>query len=167
MAPNHYSPRPAGFTLIEVLIALLVLSIGLLGMATLQTKGQQFNAAAYFHTQATYIATDLMDRMRNNISAARAGDYAVETAEPPDCPNKNLGNKCSGEYCSAADLAQYDLYNWCMLLESLPGGEAAVIFTPSPGPSKPTQYMINVKWWGINRADKNADKKVEKWLLIP
>ena len=55
-----------GFTLLEILIAMLIISIGLLGVATLQIRGQQFNQVSYFRTQATFLAYDLMDRIRIN-----------------------------------------------------------------------------------------------------
>ncbi len=55
-----------GFSLIEVLIALLVLAIGLLGLAALQAQGLRFNYDAYVRTQATNLAYDIVDRMRTN-----------------------------------------------------------------------------------------------------
>ncbi|HLE93281.1 MAG TPA: type IV pilus modification protein PilV, partial [Sulfuricaulis sp.] len=55
-----------GFSLIEVLVALLVLSIGLLGLAALQTTSLQYNTGSYFRTQATFLAYDIIDRMRAN-----------------------------------------------------------------------------------------------------
>jgi type IV pilus assembly protein PilV len=60
---NTKSP---GFSLLEMLIALLVLSIGLLGVATLQIRGQQFNQVGYLRTQATFLAYDIMERIRIN-----------------------------------------------------------------------------------------------------
>ena len=59
-----------GTTLIEVLIALIVLSIGLLGLALLQVTSVQSNHSAYYRSQATVLAHDLADRMRANRTAA-------------------------------------------------------------------------------------------------
>jgi type IV pilus assembly protein PilV len=61
----------AGFTMIEVLVALVVLSIGLLGVAALQMVGLRGNLSASFRTQASYLADDIIDRMRANYTAAR------------------------------------------------------------------------------------------------
>jgi len=55
-----------GFSLIEVLIALLVLAIGLLGLAALQAQALRYNHDAYVRTQATNLAYDIIERMRTN-----------------------------------------------------------------------------------------------------
>jgi type IV pilus assembly protein PilV len=67
--------RAAGFTLIEALIALLVLSIGLLGVAAMQLASLQANNGAFQRTQATFLAQDIADRMRANRRAALDGEY--------------------------------------------------------------------------------------------
>jgi type IV pilus assembly protein PilV len=67
--------RGRGFSLIEVLVALLVLAIGLLGLAALQAQGLRFNHDAYVRTQATQLAYDIVDRMR--VNSANAAAYTV------------------------------------------------------------------------------------------
>ena len=64
--------RSTGFSIIEVLVALLVLAIGLLGLAALQAQGLRFNHDAYVRTQATHLAYDIIDRMRSNRANAAA-----------------------------------------------------------------------------------------------
>lgn len=56
-------PR-GGFTLVEVLIAIIILAVGILGLAALQMAGMRTNHSAYLRTQATIAAADLIDRMR-------------------------------------------------------------------------------------------------------
>jgi type IV pilus assembly protein PilV len=68
-------PNCRGLTLVEILVALLVLSIGLLGLAGLQSASLRFNTSAYFRTQATALAYSLADRMRANREAALGGEY--------------------------------------------------------------------------------------------
>ena len=82
----------AGFSLIEVLIALLVLSVGLLGLAALQANTLQFNQSAYLRSQATNLAYDMADRMRANREAALAGAYDEGFADPvPACGDAAAG----------------------------------------------------------------------------
>lgn len=76
-------PRCRGLTLVEILIALLILSIGLLGLAGLQTMSLKFNTSAYFRTQATALAYGLADRMRANRQAAMDDLYTVAFESPP------------------------------------------------------------------------------------
>ena len=72
--------RDGGFSLVEVLVALLVLAIGLLGLAALQAQGLRFNHDAYVRTQATNLAYDIVDRMRvnnTNLAAYTAADTGL------------------------------------------------------------------------------------------
>ncbi|MFA5677409.1 MAG: type IV pilus modification protein PilV [Pseudomonas sp.] len=64
-----------GFSLLEVLIALLVLAIGVLGAVLVQTNALRYSASAAYRTQATFIAYDLLDRMRAN--PANLSGYAL------------------------------------------------------------------------------------------
>lgn len=61
-----------GASLIEVLVAIVILSIGLLGLAGLQTTSVQSNYSAFYRSQATLLAYDLGDRMRANRTAGLA-----------------------------------------------------------------------------------------------
>jgi type IV pilus assembly protein PilV len=73
----HLSRRAGGFSLLEVLVALLVLSIGLLGLASLQAMTSRFNYDAYLRSQATSLAYDIAERMRANRDQALAGSYDI------------------------------------------------------------------------------------------
>lgn len=66
-----------GFSMIEVLITVLILAIGLLGLAGLQSTGIRSNHSAYLRSQATILAYDIADRMRANRSAALVGAYTT------------------------------------------------------------------------------------------
>ena len=68
LSPVH--SLDAGFTLIEVLVAMLILAIGLLGVAALQFKGLQFTHDSYLRSQITFLAYDIADRMRLNRTNA-------------------------------------------------------------------------------------------------
>jgi type IV pilus assembly protein PilV len=78
MPRTKQRPRASrGFTLIEALVALLVLSIGLLGVAALQLTSLRSNTSSSYRSQATFLAYDIADRMRANRQAARAGGYLI------------------------------------------------------------------------------------------
>jgi len=74
-----------GFTLLEVLIAVVVLSIGLLGLAGLQTTGLRNNQDAYARTQAATLANDMADRIRSNMAGFNAGNYNNTAAYTATC----------------------------------------------------------------------------------
>lgn len=95
-----------GFTLLEVMIALVIFSIGLLGLAGLQSAGMRNNQISYSRTYATQLAYDLADRIRNNNPDTAVIDYS--TIAPNNIPNC-LTNVAG---CTAAQMAAFDLYEW-------------------------------------------------------
>ncbi|HYA38598.1 MAG TPA: type IV pilus modification protein PilV [Candidatus Methylomirabilis sp.] len=113
-----------GFTLIEVMVALLILSIGLLGLAMLQATNLQFNTDAYTRTQATLLAYDIIDRMRANPTGTSNGDYNIAgnsdyTSKIASC---TLATCDCSSACNAQALAKYDLWRWYAMQEKyLPG----------------------------------------------
>jgi type IV pilus assembly protein PilV len=66
-----------GFTLIEVLVALVIISVGLIGLAALQTGGLRNNNSAMIRSQAVLAAEDILDRMRANRTDALGEDYDI------------------------------------------------------------------------------------------
>lgn len=113
---NEKHPRSGkkqrGFTLLEVLVTIVVLSLGLLGYAGLQMASLKNSASAYQRSQATILAYDIIDRMRVNRAQALAGDY----------------NTAVGAAAGGAGMAGDDLTDWKGLLaNALPGGDAAIV----------------------------------------
>lgn len=103
-----------GFTLVEVMVAVLVLSLGLLGLAGIQATSLKNNSAAAARSQAVLLAYDMIDRMRVNKTVALTGSYdnALNTA-----PTSG-GSDCqiSSATCDGATMAAYDLNQWKCLL---------------------------------------------------
>lgn len=120
--------RENGFSLIEVLVAMLVLAIGLLGLAALQAQGLRFNHDAYTRTQATNLAYDIVDRMRTNRT-----NLAAYTAGPPAKPYN----------CDPTDPSiAMDLECWYDGLEdSLPGGTGIIAANATAN-----FYDVTVQW---------------------
>ncbi|MBT9568327.1 MAG: type IV pilus modification protein PilV [Thiobacillus sp.] len=75
----------SGFTLLEILVAMVVLSIGLLGLAGLMTTSMRDNLSASHRTQATWMAYDMIDRMRANRVGAIAGSYTMPLGAAAAC----------------------------------------------------------------------------------
>jgi type IV pilus assembly protein PilV len=86
--------RTSGFSLIEVLVSVLVLAIGLLGVAALQTGALKNNQSALQRSQATTLAYSMMDAMRANRSAAIIGQYDLsKTCSALDAGSTLVGNE--------------------------------------------------------------------------
>lgn len=106
---SRYSVR--GFTLIEVMVAILVLSIGLLGLAGLMAASLKNSHSAYLRTQATWFAYDALDRMRANRSVALANGYDLAMSTAP-----------GGSGLAATDLSEWDT----ALAGTLPEGDGSI-----------------------------------------
>ena len=76
--------RQRGATLLEVLVAVLVLAIGLLGVAALQASALRSNQSAFERSQAVMMSYSMLDAMRSNANVARTGGYNIGfTCDPP------------------------------------------------------------------------------------
>lgn len=106
---------------------MLVLAIGLLGLAGLQAQGLQSNNRAYMRSQAAILAYDMADRMRSNLSNYLV-DYANidGTEADPGCIDTN-------PVCNSAQIAQYDGWAWSTAArQALPLAQVAVCRDSDP-----------------------------------
>lgn len=114
--------KQTGFTLLEVLVAVVILSLGLLGLAGLQAASLRNNQTAYYRGIATQQAYDMADRLRANLAGVRAGNYNNLTPSIPANPGCFLAG------CSAANMAITDHFQWNTLNAALlPGGVGTVV----------------------------------------
>ena len=134
--PTH---SQSGFSLIEVLVAIVVLSIGLLGLAGLQATGLRQNQSASYRSTATVLAYDIVDAMRANRADARNDKYTIALAAAAP---------------TGAAVYQQDLNNWLTEIAlRLPAGDGAVSvvndvvtvtvqWDDSRGASVPQQFVM-------------------------
>lgn len=113
-----------GFSLIEVLIAVLIFSLGLLGMAALLVVSTQSSHASYLRTQVGFLAEQMVNRMRANPQGVWAGAYDSAAypvgGTPPAC------DTAAG--CSPQQVAQRDRILWSRQLQQfLPAGASAAL----------------------------------------
>lgn len=130
--------RHRGFTLIEVLVTVLILAIGLLGLAGLQSTALKNNHSAYLRSQATVLAYDIADRMRANRNAARDGDYTV-----------NFGGTLNGSTMAATDVRDWK----ANLAAVLPSGDGQVERLAT------SRFIITVQWDDSRGGDGDATQQ--------
>jgi type IV pilus assembly protein PilV len=109
--------RSAGFSLIEVLISIVILSVALLGTAGLTAASLKSTNTSYYRSQATVLADDMLDRMRANVIKARGGQYNIDAGKPTSAAPDTL--------------EKFDCDEWlATLADTLPGGEGTVTVNP-------------------------------------
>jgi type IV pilus assembly protein PilV len=136
---RQLSAKPTGFTLLEVMVALLIFSIGLLGLAGLQANSLQNNKTADSRSIAVIEAHDMADRIRANARGS-SGDYnAVATGIPP-VPGANCVTSAS---CTSSNsIAKWDIFEWQTTLNSsLPSGRGTITRANATAP-----ITITVMW---------------------
>lgn len=122
--------QKGAISLIEVLVALLVLTFGILGLAGMQLNSLRGNTSALVRTQAVELGYDLVDRMRANRNAAISGSYVADYEQPEEEePNQTSGEQTQepGVTPPPPTLAEQDIDEWKVLLAAfLPSGDGTV-----------------------------------------
>lgn len=161
----------AGTTLIEILVALLVVAIGLLGMAGLQTVSLRQLQGAYLRSQAGILAGDMLERVLANRQGAFLGAYGEAAGV--------LNSGCESQTgCAAADMAGHDIAQWQANLQRiLPVGTGVVCMDSTPHDGEPeaadcdgvtlgsaTVHAVKI-WWDDDR-DGVAEKRLTLSLRL-
>ena len=123
--------KHSGFTLIEVLVALLVLAVGLLGVAALQFRGIQYSQGALMRSMASTLASDITEKIRaNKTNAAQyVGTWTVGTSAPTGCNPVTAAS------------ATNDLACWrAQVFSALPPGSTADITANG------AHYTLTITW---------------------
>ena len=142
--PITQRERNRGFSLMEILVTLIVLSIGLLGLAGLQLSSLQDNHSAYLRSQATIMAGNIIDRMRANRTIARSGDYDIALGASAATPASSCNGSAS-DNCTPAEMATLDLSEWKTdLADTLPSGDGSISRTTLAGDQ--ILATVTVQW---------------------
>ena len=145
--------RTSGFSLIEVLIAMVILSIGVLGLGILQLSALRNTQSGYFRSQATILASDVIESMRTNLPAVAATDYEIAFAAATPATIDCYGEATS---CSTTQIATSDLNRWRTMLDAfLPSGTGQ-IGTVDNGNT--TQVLITVQWIDPSTAEDGPEQ---------
>ncbi|MGA9854742.1 MAG: type IV pilus modification protein PilV [Gammaproteobacteria bacterium] len=149
---SHQQALTTGFSLLEVLIALVILSVGLLGIAGLMATTLKSNDSAYMRTQATTLAYNMLDRMRTNLAATNTLTYNVTM---PASATTSNSEACTTGSCSYTDLAAYDMGQWEYDLgQTLPQGRGSITSVAAGGPVSVTITVL----WNDSRAQASLQK---------
>jgi type IV pilus assembly protein PilV len=167
---HHRTPIPSlhnrGTSLIEVLVALLVMTLGLLAMISLHTAAVRYHKMAEFRSVATQLAEDYGDRMRANLTGARNGNYVRQVAwsQTPDKP-ADPGISCTAA-CSAdalaAQVAASDISQWLNNAASMLPGIG--LFAQRPDGANANSMTMDV-WITWQDPGDNADDAAANALI--
>jgi type IV pilus assembly protein PilV len=136
-----------GFSLIEVLVAMVILAIGLLGLAALQASSLKNNQTAYYRSLATQLSYDIADRMRANRLSG--GKYLDTYMKPSAAKDQSAHCLKVTATCTPAKMAEHDLFEWNTALKSLPDVDAKIEFDKS--------YKVTITW--DEKRNDNLDGK--------
>ena len=125
-----------GFGLVEALVALVVVSVGMIGIAVLYGQGLGASRTALYRTQAVILASDMADRIR----LTRRAGAVYQTAGAGT--NRNCGPG-GGVTCTPTQMAEHDLWFWNAQIDlQLPAADGVVVYSATSPPS----YNIRITW---------------------
>jgi type IV pilus assembly protein PilV len=142
--------RERGFSVVEALVAVLIVSIGLLGVGELILCSVRESAAALSRTQAVALVSDMIERIRANPDAGDAYDcatYGDEPAEQGCGPSGAPANECTPRELAEDDLAQWQSFVRQSLPQASSGKcDANVTYYAAADNSEPARFHVVVSW---------------------
>ena len=148
-----------GFSLVEVLVALVVLSIGLLGAAALLLGGGRDQTSAAHQAALTLLVADVAERIRANPLGRELYDTRTARDAPADCSE---AAPCGAAALAARDLAHFSSAAQALLPSRAP--RTRVSFEPATGPAAADRYVISVAW--NDARDPDATDETTTLILL-
>ncbi len=152
--PERHRPHNArGISLIEALVTLVVISIGMLGIAALYVESLKASNTAMGRTRAVTLASDMADRIRSNPAGAQS--YQVDTTAASANAPFNCAQTAAAAAldCTPVQLAAYDIWQWKTLIGNSSDASAARLGLPAATglivrdtSTDPNTFMITVSW---------------------
>jgi len=133
--------RQTGFSLLEVMIAIVILSVGVLGIAALQTTSSVLTESSVHRSQAAALAIEIVERMRVNATEAKAGSYNISVLP-------TLTRNCTGpsKDCSTAEMKDHDLRVWSGRVTALLPSGTATINSSADNGIDPVDITVTIQW---------------------
>lgn len=150
-----------GFTLIEALIAFVILSIGLLGIVSLMTMSKTSQHQAIQRTRAVTVADAIVERIRINPAGIATYNIGLGSPEGLDPSEVEPTANCLAAPCTPAELATHDLWAWGRAMSAgvttangAPAGglispRGCIVFTPAPLKTRSGLLNVIIQWRGL------------------
>ena len=152
-APSVTAPKQRGIALFEVLISLVVISIGLLGLAALQVSSMQNTQTTRFYEAASYGLKQLQERLSSNSASAAAKEYDFNNLKSAD-QSKKPKDGCSDTDKTAKCIARRDLDAWYeQLTKEIPSPRVSITTTDQASGVKITALVV----WDASLAGKSGE----------
>lgn len=141
-----------GMSMVEMLVAVLVVGIGLMGVASLMIESMRNGHGALLRTQAVNLVSDMVERIRANPLGTDAYDCARYARGPVLLGCSPSGPAPGGVNCTARELAEDDLAEWqSAVMRALPSvGPAScrgnVAYVAASDATEPSRYRVSVSW---------------------
>ena len=145
--PTAFDPpsNERGVGMLELLVAILILSFGILGIAALQARALSYSQLSTFRSQATALTDDVLDRMRADRVSARAGTWDTASNQP------------ASRYGTTGTWADRELADWKHRVETLlPSGTASITAGTSSSATSPVRITVQIQW-------AERDRTVSTW----
>lgn len=167
------SIRQKGFTLVEMLVAIVVLSLGLLGVAGLQAATAKYQVATIVRSSISALVSDLSERVRVNpdvagssfVQGVSASSQYVITDDwgTQQSAGLTIAKNCETTACTASERATFDLLQWrAKLRQSLPQGAALVGGDKSRGITVAVMWMDKEQTSLSNAQDTSSERILKK-----